>query len=223
MKWFKHDTDADDSEGLNVLMDKFGMEGYGRWFRLLETVAKKMERGSLRCHVEYTESKWCEILKTKRKKLDCFLIVIQKHLNTKVKRKGNKLRIECPNLLKKRDEYSERSRYSPDIVSPKNKEKRSKKEDIKKVLPPLGVDPEQSKKWSKCSSEIEGQILPENFSLLFEPMAFGGIVDGTASLICGNKFHVDCMAKNYADLIETTMTEIFNVPIKPAFIIDGCI
>jgi len=126
MKWFKHDTDAEDSEGLNVLIDKFGLEGYGRWFRLLETIAKKMERGSDRCHVVYTEGKWCEILKTKRKKLSCFLQVIQKELKTNVKRKGNKLRIECPNLLKKRDEYSERSRHTPDNVVTKNKEKRIK-------------------------------------------------------------------------------------------------
>lgn len=129
MKWFKHDTDADDSEGLDVLVREFGLEGYGRWFRLLETIGKKMERGSDRCHVEYTESKWCEILKVKRKKLSCFLEVIQKELKTNVKRNGNKLRIECPNLLKKRDEYSGRSRYSTDNVFPKNKEVRNKNKD----------------------------------------------------------------------------------------------
>jgi hypothetical protein len=221
MKWFKHDTDAEDSEGLNVLIDNFGMEGYGRWFRLLETIAKKMERGSNRCHVEYTEGKWCEILKTKRKKLSCFLTVIQKQLKTKVKRKGNKLRIECPNLLKKRDEYSERTRYSPDKVSLKNKEKRIKNKLIRKVLPPPGVDPEQSKKWSKCLGHIEAQILPENFTTLFETMAFAGVMSGKASLICSDKDHSDCLSENYTDLIQATMTEIFDKPLTPEFVIEA--
>ena len=126
MKWFKHDTDADESEGLDVLIEEFGLEGYGRWFRLLETIGKKMERGSDRCHVTYTETKWCEILKVKRKKLGCFLVVIQKQLKTNVERNGNKLRIECPNLLKKRDEYSERSRYYRDNDLLKIEELRSK-------------------------------------------------------------------------------------------------
>jgi len=112
-----------------VLVEEFGLEGYGRWFRLLETVGKKMERGSDRCHVEYTETKWCEILKVKRKKLNCFLVVIQKELKTNVERNGNKLRIECPNLLKKRDEYTEKSRHSPNNILPKSKEVRSKKEE----------------------------------------------------------------------------------------------
>jgi len=83
----------------------------------------------------------------------------------------------------------------------------------------LGVDFVQTCMWAKCMQEIEAQILPDNFKALFEPMAFGGVTDGKASLICGNEFHVDCMAKNYTDLIETTMTEIFEKPVKPEFVI----
>ena len=83
----------------------------------------------------------------------------------------------------------------------------------------MGVDPVQSGMWVKCMQEIEAQILPDNFKTLFQPMAFGGVTDGKASLLCGNKFHADCLAKNYADLIETTMTEIFEKPVKPEFVI----
>lgn len=86
-------------------------------------------------------------------------------------------------------------------------------------LPPLGVDLVQSGMWVRCMFEIEGQILPNNFKTLFKPMAFGGVTDGKASLICANKIHADCLAKNYADLIETTMTEIFEQPVKPEFVI----
>ena len=83
----------------------------------------------------------------------------------------------------------------------------------------LGVDFLQSCMWAKCMNAIEGTILPDNFKTLFLPMAFGGVTDGKASLICGDKFHADCLAKNYTDLIAMTMTEIFEKPVKPEFVI----
>lgn len=89
--------------------------------------------------------------------------------------------------------------------------------EIEKVCPPAGVDPGQTEKWVKCMGDIEPQISPSNFTTLFETMAFGGVVDGKASLICGNQFHADSLAENYTDLVETTMTQIFDKPVKPEF------
>ena len=43
MKWFKHDTDASNDTRLRKLKQKFGMEGYGVYFNLLEIIARKME------------------------------------------------------------------------------------------------------------------------------------------------------------------------------------
>jgi len=108
MLWFKHFTDCDRSEGLSFLIDEFGFEGYGRWFRLLEIVAEKMDKTD-RCHAEYSESKWCSLLLCNRKKLNSFLVITEFKLKTNITRTGNIIKIEIPNLLKKRDEYTKRS------------------------------------------------------------------------------------------------------------------
>jgi len=137
MKWFKHDADCDESEGLSYLISVEGFAGYGRWFRILEIVASKMD-GSDRCHVEYPVQKWCSLLGLKQKKLISFLKLTENKLKTKVVYSNNVIRIEIPNLLNKRDEYSKKSRQNLDNVPHKNKEERNKIKDkeIKRGNPP---------------------------------------------------------------------------------------
>lgn len=89
---------------------------------------------------------------------------------------------------------------------------------IEKVQPPPGVPNSQIQNWTQCKREIEGQIQPDNFSLLFDRVAFAGIKNHKAKLICGNKFHVDCMEDNYTDLIETTLSKIFQYPVQIEYV-----
>lgn len=105
MKWFKHETDCDKSEGLNYLIDNFGWEGYGRWFRLLEIIASKMDETD-KCSVKYSKKKWSELLGLKQFKLDSLLECFQNKLKTNVKQNDNDIEISIPNLLKKRDNYT---------------------------------------------------------------------------------------------------------------------
>lgn len=113
MKWFKHLADCPSSESLSRLLAAEGFAGYGRWWRILEIVASRMD-ASDRCHVEYSVGQWCSLLGLKQKKLISFLELTENELKTNVKRTGNIIRIEIPNLLKIRDEYSARSGHSPD-------------------------------------------------------------------------------------------------------------
>ena len=43
MKWFKHYTNASRSEKLNALRDKYGLEGYARYWLLVELLAEKFD------------------------------------------------------------------------------------------------------------------------------------------------------------------------------------
>lgn len=43
MKWFKHYTGASRSEKLNALRDKYGLEGYARYWLLVELLAEKFD------------------------------------------------------------------------------------------------------------------------------------------------------------------------------------
>lgn len=134
MKWFKHDTDARESEKMMPLIQEFGLLGYARWFILLEIIAEKMDKTD-RCHVRYPSLKWGKLLQLKQKKLEIFLELCENSLETKIERSGLFIKISVPNLLKKRDEYSKKSRYSPKNVPPKNEEKRlNNKEEHNKTL-----------------------------------------------------------------------------------------
>lgn len=53
MKWFKHDTDANqDAKLQNVLLD-YGLEGYGLYWYCIELIAGKVEVGSLTFQLEH--------------------------------------------------------------------------------------------------------------------------------------------------------------------------
>ena len=51
MKWIKHYVDATDSVKLNKLMDKYGVEGYGRYWLLLELLAQHWDENQERIEI----------------------------------------------------------------------------------------------------------------------------------------------------------------------------
>ena len=109
------------SEGIEVLIAKEGLAGYGRWFRLLEIIAFKMDETN-KCSVEYPMQKWCSLLGLKQKKLISFLELTENQLKTKVVNCENKIRIEIPNLLKKRDKYTRDLQKKGKQLTPKIEE-----------------------------------------------------------------------------------------------------
>ena len=98
MKWFKHMSDAHMDEKLDEIIDEFGFEGYGRWWQILEIIAKQMD-SSNRCHVVYSWNKWQTFLKGKRNKLKTFLERLENVSLLNLEENGNKLKIECPRKL----------------------------------------------------------------------------------------------------------------------------
>lgn len=137
MKWFKHFTDSDKSESISTLIGKEGITGYGRWFRLLEIVASRMERGSDRCDAEYPMAWWCEKLQASPMEAwkffkTCealFQISVQTDDQTAIKCRSSrvqvrhmtrsKIRVVIPNLLKRRDEYCSKSGQNRDKIGTK--------------------------------------------------------------------------------------------------------
>lgn len=105
MKWFKHISDASEDEFLVELEDIFGLEGYARYWKVLEAVARQMDETD-RCAASYSWSKWQTILKGKRNKLDSFLVHCENKLKMNLKRSGNILEIKIPKLLELRDNYT---------------------------------------------------------------------------------------------------------------------
>lgn len=61
MKWFKHMTISANDEKLSRLTDMCGLEGYGFWWRLVETVAAHVEKGR-EPSVSYSITTWCRLM-----------------------------------------------------------------------------------------------------------------------------------------------------------------
>ncbi len=131
MKWFKHFSDASDDEFLTLLEARHGLDGYGRWFKLLEQIAKHMNKGN-RCHAEQPWAYWLDRLRGKGKTVGAFLATCiaegkleawrkddetgeflklkPEHFKnipeTFLKRSENVLKMKCAKLLNLRDNHS---------------------------------------------------------------------------------------------------------------------
>jgi hypothetical protein len=108
MKWFKHETDAIHSEKLTRLVNEFGFQGYGHFWRIMEIVAERMD-GSDRFHAELPEKEWLRLLSIRRPLFHRYLAVIQSLFDNwriTTDKQSLLVRIEIPNLLDKRDNYT---------------------------------------------------------------------------------------------------------------------
>ena len=104
MKWFKHMVDASGESTVAKIEAKFGLEGYARWFKLLEKVASEMKKPG-QCSASYPWKKWQTFLGGKRKKLETFLKHLENQRKITLKPTGDVLEIFIPKLLEIKDNY----------------------------------------------------------------------------------------------------------------------
>jgi hypothetical protein len=100
---------------MSELLDEFGPAGYGVWWIILEKIAAQMDKTD-RCSARYSLKKWsktCGISVKKFQKVVGFLSKLGKLSTKNCEKNSDFLIIECPNLLKFRDEYSKKSRQTP--------------------------------------------------------------------------------------------------------------
>lgn len=112
MKWFRHFSNASMSADLVALESQFGLEGYARWWKLLEIVALQMDKTD-RYSVTLPWSKWESYLSGKRKLLLSYLLATEKLGLTQVIANGELIEIKIPKLALYRDEYSRKSGQTP--------------------------------------------------------------------------------------------------------------
>jgi hypothetical protein len=107
MRWFKHMAHSHNDEVLSELMDKFGAEGYGVWWLILEKIAGLMDE-TPRTFARFSLKVWATSAKVSVKKLQSLVTFLEKSGTFIIKMDGEYLSIDCPNLLKYRDEWTER-------------------------------------------------------------------------------------------------------------------
>lgn len=105
MRWFKHMTGSRTDEKIALVMDEFGLEGYGAFWVLLEMVASKVDEKNC-ISVTYPESTFCRTLGVSRGKLAKFLQFFAEIGIFSVEKCGKSITIGSPNILKYRDEWT---------------------------------------------------------------------------------------------------------------------
>lgn len=114
MKWFKHMTAASSDEKLSVMIDAHGLEGYGFWWILLEQIAAQMDGGNDKCSATYPLKKWASSCEVSTRKYQKFVKTLSELSLVSIKKDQNLITVECPNLLKIRDEYQMKKKKNPD-------------------------------------------------------------------------------------------------------------
>ena len=141
MKWFKHMTNSSLDERLARFTDKYGLEAYGFFWRVLEAIAANVDENN-RKHVQYSTKSWCKLLgirpQTFRKLIQesSVLGLFQVSFNSDL------VSVESPNILKYRDEWTRKKSRTPEQNSEKDKEKETEKEEENTVGPKDGPPPQ---------------------------------------------------------------------------------
>lgn len=129
MRWFKHVSNARKDRALTLVRDEFGIEGYGRYFLILEIVAEGSRDDQFSVSMLATE--WASSLGCKQNKLQTFLSRLADVSLMNWERTGNVITIEVPKLAKIRDEYSRKTKKTPDNVRPRIDKRRIEEENKK--------------------------------------------------------------------------------------------
>jgi len=116
MLYIKHKANAHRNENMAVIIDKFGLEGYGLYWIIIETIAEQMKGDKLnKTWVEYPYVIWRQITGLSQKKIRVFSDFLGNFENFpekiqifEIKASKTSLMIDCPKILEIKDEYSQK-------------------------------------------------------------------------------------------------------------------
>ncbi len=116
MRWFKHMTRAHTDERLARFRERAGIGGYGLYWLLVEIIAGEMGPRETNASASYSVRNWTKLL-------DVRPSFFRKHISScqgvgliSFETRDDLITISIPNILKYRDEYSEKSGVRRDKV-----------------------------------------------------------------------------------------------------------
>lgn len=152
MRWLKHMTATPDDEKVANLLHNHGPLLYGIWWLVLEKVALMMPPNATEAALTYPIGTWSKVLFIPPNHVKMRLCHIEDEGLLKLSWSGvegelkascelvgadlkpTRCRVEIPNLLKYRDEYSQKSGHSPDRLRSKSQSHRQKQSQTGEVL-----------------------------------------------------------------------------------------
>lgn len=160
MQWFKHYVETTNDIAIQKIISKFGFEGYGRFWRLLELIAIQMKKDkNYKPELEITKKELCTYLKQKPNKLDTYLEHIGNVLGMNLEATESDpivLRITYPNLLKYKDNHA--------FKSPQKRHENDAKSRIKENRHTVAPKPEPKSAKNEFSADVKTitQLLKES-------------------------------------------------------------
>lgn len=115
MRWLKHLTCSWDDEKIASAVAEHGLEIYGFWWRLLEIIGKQMD-GSSKTDCHYSSKVWGKFAGISAKKFQKFAGILNEKKLIILKNEENQISIDIPNLVKYRDEWSERKKQNSGVA-----------------------------------------------------------------------------------------------------------
>ena len=105
MRWLKHMTNSNRDPALVKFKTEFGLEAYGFFWLILEIIAEQMDsKNNTFC--DYSEKIWLDFLGISSKKFHKMLNFCKKNKIFIIRKRKSGIYIDCPNLIKYRDEYT---------------------------------------------------------------------------------------------------------------------
>lgn len=151
---------------LQQLIEKLGVEGYGRYWLLLELLCDKYEGESLTINLHFNEIS-AKIQINWEKKLENFLGILSEISLISWEKDGKIFKIEAPILWELKQKDFKRARHESETkatrppLREKRKEKREKREDVEEEHPqkPLALKITENhvlKSWEKLGNYTKG-------------------------------------------------------------------
>lgn len=132
MKWFKHYSNASDSVKLSRLVDELGVEGYGRYWLLLELLCEEYDGESTEFEVHFRKISAKVQIKFS-KKLETFLQKLADFYLIEFRVVGKVYKLSAPILSELKNRDFKKARHDRAESAPKNKIKKKIKDKEKEL------------------------------------------------------------------------------------------
>ena len=121
MRWLKHMTSTRQDEKIARLISKHGMAAYGLYWSVIEIVASALDsKTHPEPSISYPISRWAALLQVHPPNVRRQLAALGAEGLLELTCTATEIKLTIPNLLKYRDEYSQRSGHTPGSVPSKN-------------------------------------------------------------------------------------------------------
>jgi len=175
MKWIKHMVATTRDEKVAAFIEDTGLQGYGFYWRLLEIVAESMPPGDENCSLTYSLAHWSRMLYCHHHQVVKYLGKLRGTGLVTMQKRGSEMTVTIPNLAKYRDEYSQKSRQTPDTHRMKSASESESEKEMREILRSGSSEQERSQQ-GRVGRYAREEDLPEHLRQVEEFSSLGSTV-----------------------------------------------